>query len=80
MADTYLNPATKKILKEAAEFDGRTLDGEVHFLCKQRLSEIKTLRETSNPSVDCKDEQDTKVNLGSQGEKPENSQKAEVAA
>jgi hypothetical protein len=40
MAQIYVSDETKELIDKASKVDGRTQDGEIKFLCKERLAEI----------------------------------------
>jgi len=50
MPNIYVTDETKEILERASKADMRTQDGEIQFLCRQRLKELD-LREMTTPSV-----------------------------
>lgn len=50
MPNIYVTHETKELLERASKVDMRTQDGEIHFLCRQRLKELD-IREMNTPSV-----------------------------
>jgi len=50
MPNIYVTDETKEILERASKADMRTQDGEIHFLCRQRLKELD-IRDMTTPSV-----------------------------
>ncbi len=65
MPNIYVTDETKENLKKAAKLEDRTQDGEINFLCKQRIKELTAPSDDSTPSneaiehtpkeVDCQD-------------------------
>ena len=67
MASTllYVTDETKALVEQVAKLDDRTQDGEVSFLCKQRLKQLN-VPESADSSV--KDGNSTTLGVGSQEE------------
>lgn len=63
MPNIYVTDETKEILERASKADMRTQDGEIQFLCRQRLKELD-IREMKTPSVG--KSESTKPEKGSQ--------------
>lgn len=40
MPNIYVTDETKELIEAAAEQDCRTMDGQINYLCKQRLKEL----------------------------------------
>ncbi len=51
MPNIYITDETKEILERASKLDQRTQDGEINFLCKQRVKELSAPSGKS-PSVE----------------------------
>lgn len=79
MSSSYLNPATKKLVKQVATLDNRTMDGVIRSLCLQRLSQLGVDPDDNQSSVNCIDET-TGGGAGRQDKNSNNVKKAEGGA
>lgn len=51
MPNIYVTDETKESIEKAAKLDERTQDGEINFLCKQRIKELSAPSEVKPSSV-----------------------------
>jgi hypothetical protein len=49
MPNIYITNETKENLEKVTNLDDRTQDGEINFLCKQRLAELAPSVENPTP-------------------------------
>lgn len=48
MAHIYVSDETKELLDKVSELDSRTGDGEIKYLCKERIAIIESSKKGDN--------------------------------